>query len=240
MRKLVICDDEKCIVDSLAEQLEKIYPEEFIIIKYISSKQLVYDVEDESINNMDILIMDISMGEVPDKEGIDAAIRIKKKFPETKVLFLTGYPEQTRYIFQGLEPDGLLLKPITKNEVKISVDALLEKLDSQSEKDVLYVKSKGRLECVPYQNIQYVESKGRKMLICTQDRIYEEYGKLDEFCRENEDRFLRCHQSYAVNIRQIQTVTHENVTLYSGQVIRISRGRYAQVRRKMMEYMKRK
>lgn len=64
--------------------------------------------------------------------------------------------------------------------------------------------------------------------------------KLDEFCENSGKSFLRCHQSYAVNIHHIEKITQDYIFLYSGQKIRVSKGRYRQVQEELLLYMREK
>ncbi|WP_456395299.1 response regulator [Desulfurobacterium sp.] len=63
--------------------------------------------------HFDIVITDIHLG---DGLGIEVASFVKKKFPDTKVIALTMYPEnykENREIF-----DGFIAKPVTPQELK--------------------------------------------------------------------------------------------------------------------------
>ncbi|MDC7228005.1 MAG: response regulator [Spirochaetales bacterium] len=68
-------------------------------------------------HNPDVAFLDINMEAKED--GIDACEAIKSEFPETKVYFISAYPER---VFQerlsSLDYDGYLEKPVNKEFLK--------------------------------------------------------------------------------------------------------------------------
>ena len=70
----------------------------------------------------DIVIMDITMGET---NGLAATRRIRRRFPETKVLVLTMHDDE-EYVRQALEAGatGYVLKSAVDTELVVAIRAV--------------------------------------------------------------------------------------------------------------------
>lgn len=77
-------------------------------------------------------------------------------------------------------------------------------------------------------NILYVESNRRKITVHTFQRQNSYYQRLDTAERLLGNSFLRCHQSYLVNLRHIRELKPEGFLLYNGSAVPISRSRRPQ------------
>ena len=78
-------------------------------------------------NNIDILITDIVM---PQMNGIELFNRLKLIIPDMKVIFISGYSDDSyRELMNDSKPSVFLQKPFTIDDLR---DALL-KLDQSSE-----------------------------------------------------------------------------------------------------------
>jgi DNA-binding NarL/FixJ family response regulator len=106
MRELsiYIADDHAIVVDGLKEIL-RLQPLWHIIGTAANGEELIDLI---SARRSDVVILDINM---PKLNGIQCTEWIKKRFPETKVIILTMFPEKT-YIDQLINAgaDGCLLK----------------------------------------------------------------------------------------------------------------------------------
>lgn len=77
-------------------------------------------------------------------------------------------------------------------------------------------------------NILYVESDRRRITVHTAQRKSSYYQRLDTAEQQLGSSFLRCHQSYLVNLRHIWEMKPGYFLLYNGCVIPISRSRRSQ------------
>ena len=51
------------------------------------------------------------------------------------------------------------------------------------------------------------------------------YGRLDNLEKRLPDYFLRCHKSFLVNMKKIECIKGNEIYLYTGEEIRISRNK---------------
>lgn len=228
MRKIVICDDDEKIVSQLIRMIERLFPKEFQILGYVSSRQLVYEIDDGFLKFVDMLFLDLEMG---DMDGTDVAKYIQRNMPTAKIIFITGYPERSQDIFDEIKPAGLLLKPLDEDRLqKYIQNELLEKKDGRN---YITVKKEGKTSFIPMDHVFYVESSGRKLLFHTTDGVECVYERISNFCNRYPEDFARCHQSYAVNWNQVIEVTTAGIKLRGGFTIPVSRQRYREIQNRI-------
>ncbi len=101
----VICvDDEKLLADHVTE-LCRALP---LVDEALSFSRPAQALEWLESHRADLALLDIDM---PGMNGIELAKRIKQKYPETAILFLTGYSQYAVDAF-SLHVSGYLLKPV--------------------------------------------------------------------------------------------------------------------------------
>lgn len=147
--KLLICDDEKLIREGLASLDWKKH--NIDIIGTAKNGELALELVRE--HKPDIVISDIRM---PKKDGIWLAEKIHEEFPQTHMIFLTGYNE-FEYA-QSAVNSGVsryLLKPIDEDELYSITDELAQnirnsKLAEQKSAELRKILSKSRYFLMNY------------------------------------------------------------------------------------------
>ena len=111
MIKILIADDHQLLIDGLRPLLEKQKNIEVIGV----AKDGMEAVEKASKLHPDIILLDISM---PGLNGIDAARRILKELPATKIIMLSMHADQ-RYIQESIRAGarGYILKESAAGEL---------------------------------------------------------------------------------------------------------------------------
>lgn len=85
---------------------------------------------------------------------------------------------------------------------------------------------------IDHRSISCFESRQRIVLLHTEQQTLEFYGKLnDVFATLADDRFIRCHQSYIVNMEKVRLLDKANrlFVMQSGRTIEISKSHYKDV-----------
>ena len=109
MIKFLVVDDEPGVVDQVKELLEL---RQYATVTATSGKKALELVKKEKPN---IVILDIRM---PDLSGIDVLKEIKKNYPKTRVIMLTGVEdESTKNMAMGLGASGYLTKPYSYSDL---------------------------------------------------------------------------------------------------------------------------
>ena len=112
--KIICVDDEKLVLELTVESCKGLNgsPE----VHGFSSVKKTLDYLES--NEADIAILDINM---PEMNGLQLAMKIKEKRPDTAVIFLTGYDEYALEAYK-VHPVGYLMKPIDVRELQEQVD----------------------------------------------------------------------------------------------------------------------
>ena len=88
MLEIAVCDDDIADLECAVNMLHKIFTSQKIayhIEKFMSANQML-----ENISRIDIGILDISMEEL---NGIKLGRKLKEKFPDVKLVYITSYEE---------------------------------------------------------------------------------------------------------------------------------------------------
>ena len=105
--KIAIVDDNTFLINAVKEKLSFFTALDFKFSAMNGSELLT---KLESNPNLDLILMDIEM---PKKNGIEATLEIKSKYPHIKIIMLTVF-DNDENIFNAIKAgaDGYLLKDI--------------------------------------------------------------------------------------------------------------------------------
>lgn len=211
--KLFICDDNQQFAEKLKSDILSINADcEVTLFSTISS--LLFMLEDKG-SRIDGIFLDIKN---TDGNGIDAAMKIKAKYPLIRLVFVTGYgDEYSQDIFNcstGYRPVAFLLKPVKEKYLKIA----LEKISDTTIKSERYIQIayNRTTTFINEKDIIYISSDKRKLTIYTVNESFTYYDKLDSLLRRLGDNFCRCHKSYVVNFDYINSVENwHSIIMYN-------------------------
>ncbi len=193
-----ICDDnpEDCRV--LAEALYS-YDPSFKISTYTSGKSLLDELEDLAVV-FDILFLDIYM---PGINGIETAGIIRGKMGDAMIIFVSSsnehYPEA-----YDVFAFNYMMKPVNREKLNTILDQALVSIAKERREQFSFTYK--AMTCRVYcRDILYIESSDKMILFHMQNKtMLKCYGKLDELLKKMpEGFFIRCHQSFAVNLFHI-------------------------------------
>lgn len=226
MYRIAICED--CDEDRLQTKaaLRQIMTEEnatYSITDFWSGEEFIFHYKPYMF---DIVLFDVKMRRV---SGIDAAKQLRETDRSVVIIFLTTY---SNFVFSSFsaEPIRYLIKPLDYNEFKPTMIKAMQKADENNRSCYCLTFGSATYR-VPVKEIHYFCSVGRTVEAhCASDN-YAFYAKLDDV-EKNEylSDFLRCHQSILVNPDQIRRITKEEITLFSGETLPISRIRAKAIR----------
>jgi DNA-binding LytR/AlgR family response regulator len=198
------------------------------ISKYQSGKLLLDDFKDGL--SFDVVILNTKVGKVL---GIDVAKTLRTLQYNGVIAFVAASP---KFAVEGYEVQamGYLLTPISEQKFKNMMDTIVGCFRYK-----FYMVQRHSNVCrVPYDHILYVESDNSRCILHTTDgKQYHVYKQLNTIQKElNDQRFLRCHQSYLVNMHHIQSVD-KNFTLTTGDVVYIRQRAVKAMRDEYVKYM---
>lgn len=218
----IICDDNQEFANDFKLQLIEEEPDCTVMVCY--SVEQLNGIISAIAPSTDAVFMDIQLQK---SYGIDEAIHISEKFPDIKIVYITGYPEKySEQIFccpSSMTPTAFLIKPIKKEMLKNTLARLKEKTPPAAR--MLLIKKGQDQILVPIDDILFVSVMGRKLTIKTLNDLIEINGRLSEYMKQLPEYFVQCHKSYCINIRHIRKIHSRNeVLLSNGESIPVSRG----------------
>ncbi len=225
-----ICDDNQEINSFIQNKISERHGKTVETVLFTDANKLT----DYILNKKapDVIIMDICL---ENANGITCLKKIKNHIKNIPVIFITGYMEYCQDIFLDFRPWGLLTKPIDEEKLYYHIDNLVDQYKRKNRE--IQIVFAGESVSAKVSDIMYMESKGRKTLYYLNDnRILEEYIKLDCAFEKLKTGFLRSHKSYLVNPDYVKTVSETTISLKSGISIPISRSYKDEVKKAYFEY----
>ena len=221
MKRIILCDDVELERQILKELLTLYFEEkgeEISVIEYESGEALIADVE-EGYLEADLLFLDIFM---KDMNGMETARKLREMDRKGPIVFLTASPDFAIESYE-VQASGYLLKPYDVEKIKELTSRLLK----DDSKRRVAVKCKRQYRYPYTDDIVYIDSDRHAVTIHMSDDTdivtQEKLGDLE--IRIGEPRFLRCHQSYLVNMDYIRDA-QDDFVLSDGTTIPIRvRGR---------------
>ena len=116
--KLLIIDDNKEILDTIYDFLSK---KKYDVVSASNGLEGLKLIENEK-QGFNLVITDLIM---PDISGVALISIIKKKYPDTRVIAITGWGEHPEALATEAEADHVLEKPFELSELEKWIKKLL-------------------------------------------------------------------------------------------------------------------
>jgi DNA-binding LytR/AlgR family response regulator len=153
---------------------------------------------------VDLALIDIALG--GKRDGIDVAHAIRER-GETPFIFLTSYADPaTIERAKPTRPAGYVVKPFTADDLYSSIELALAASGSQRTMNdgIFLPDGYGRVR-VDLDQILFFESNRMYLEIHTRERTHVLRSTLSNFLEKlPEDRFVRIHRSFAVQIGHVE------------------------------------
>ncbi|MDN9585815.1 LytTR family DNA-binding domain-containing protein [Clostridioides difficile] len=219
MIKIAVCEDEKetqLLIEDYLENILKDISIEYEIQKYISGEELL----ESNLKDIDILLLDIKMEKL---NGMDTARKIREVDNEMEIIFVTSLID---YVQEGYEVKAYryILKPINKEKISKSVLPCINEM-MKKRNNYLTINVKNYVDRIKIDSITYIETDRPNILIYTHDDMYitkMSISKIEKIL--NEYGFFRCHNSYIVNLKLVESMSGSTV-IVDGKSIPISKYR---------------
>lgn len=221
--KIVICEDNAVQCEEIRKLLGRVFfSEEDVEIRCFSDgDELVKAAYEETEFHTDMIFLDINM---PRLDGIQTAKLIRKKYDDIAIVFLTASSE---HVFMGYEVHAYdyILKPPTEEKLRRVVERFLEEQKEDSKK-YIFVKRNGKRIKIMLEWVLYFMSDKRKIFAFMEEPF--EYVEFYMTMRELEAKvggkgFLRCHQSYLVNMNKLTNGSKTSVNISESIQIPVSK-----------------
>lgn len=216
MLSIAICDDEALHRQNTMNVLLRHAAAYDPALREFASPAALLAAMEEEHYAPEIAFLDIQMEE----SGIALAQTINRRCPSCAVIFLTSYLNFATEVYEAKHVYFIL-----KEQLEERVDAALARaLQQMRDEKVLVYRSGSSLGTIPAREILYLERVLRQTRIMTmKGEVWskEEPAKLLQGAVG--ERFVRCHQSYWVNLEKIKVWNKTEFSLEDGTRIPISR-----------------
>lgn len=237
MTCIAICDDNKPMLDFLADRVDDILTENGIMHETSTFQSGQDFLECHVKRPFDVVFLDIVM---PEPNGFEIAKQVRRISRDTYIIFITT-EESLVYESFDFQPFYFIPKSrlkITEEKLryvvrklslhmsageKVLISGAYENKKYVSPGEILYIKSS-------VNNIEYHLIGGETRAV---------RGRLDEILKSlNPYLFARTHNRYIVNMNHIDTVDYPNmeIRLDNNEFIGISRGRKKEFEEAYLRY----
>jgi len=207
---ILIVEDEIIISESLKMMLEKLgHHITGTCMDYHDFELLVQETVP------DLVMMDINLKQ--EKDGIFLAeICHKKGLP---FVFITSYSDsETINKAMKFDPLGYILKPFNERELQKTLDIVKAKT-SQNVDDKIYLKDGREYIKLKLDDILWLNAENVYTSIHTVEKKILYRSSLSDMMKLlPEERFLRVHRSYAVNLKKIDKVSQDHIMINSEKI----------------------
>ena len=217
MRNLAICDDEPLHRERLAAGVRRHLPEQACSLQLFDSPSALLDAIVEHGCTPNIAILDIQMDEM---SGIELAKRINAVLPQCAIIFATSYLGFATDVYETEHAYFIL-----KSEFEQRIGAALEKALAKKAPPILHYPAVHGYRNVPCSQVLCLERilRRTKLTLLGGAEEWTPLTPMELLDSDAIEQFIRCHQSYWVNFRQIETMENDCFLLPGSLRVPISR-----------------
>jgi two-component system, LytTR family, response regulator LytT len=183
-----------------------------------------------------IIFLDIYMGGA---DGIAVAREIRKLDNDCAIVFETSSRERAIDGY-GVRALQYLIKPLSMDAVAASLDQAMEPLRQKKKRYIQISNRQGNYK-IAVDDILYAESNARVITVYLKDKepmcVYERLDDFQKLC--DDERFLRCHKSFLVNLDYVHASVRDDILMETGMDIHISMN-VSEVKAAFASYMAKK
>lgn len=232
--KVLICDDDKCIVDEIKNNLNT----------FSNKHKIVFNIDSfyngiallKSHINYDMAFIDIEM---PQVNGLTLSAQLKKINSNTIIFIITSYDA---YLDDAMDLDVFryLSKPIDNDRFFRALNTAINYYHSNTQ--IITIEYYDEYYSVFTNDIVYITIEERKAVIITQQKKYYTNKKLSYWKEKlkNYDYFAQPHYSYLVNLRYVTNFnkTRLNIKVDSKiETLPISQRNYSNFKKAYFAYI---
>lgn len=215
MLRIAICDNDKDFQNQLLKYISKDTDirDDYVTECFDCILDVLKRLKKKNFN-FDILFLMI------DESGKDSIALIKyireQKF-DVDVFFVAKTADYITDAFR-CKAFSYMVKPVEYKKFVYEIKQYLQE-KKRYQKDYLSVMVKGREQLIPLNAVLYFTSDVRKIgaFFLNDEKAIWFYGKLDELEQKLKPfGYLRCHQSYLINIHKIEGIQGNEVITYGG------------------------
>lgn len=230
MLHISICDNEYAVADEIKQIIEG-----ELLKQNIQSRITLFVSGEEFLNQYrircdEMMFIDIDM---PVVTGIDIMKKLEKYGKNKNVVLVTGYDH---LVLKSLSyrPFQIIRKCNMQEEIPIALQVYLK--EKKKNESVIEFSGKGYLHHLEREKIEYLEKYRHCIYIyMIKEQMYTIRGNMRDYeIKLSEYGFLRIHVGYIVNLQHCHSIEKNEMILYSGKRLPISREKSQMVKEQFM------
>lgn len=238
MIKVVICDDDDFDIETAKKYLVKYIAErkeDIVFELFNSSCELLENLNEGKY--YDIYLLDIMMAGL---DGIELGKEIRKHQEHAFIIYLSVSED---YALESYQVTALhyLLKPIEEKAFFLALDKAFAQISHNESK--ITIRTKRGIAVLPVHQIVYAEYLNHSVKYHTAMRediisivTREPFSETIKALMQD-DRFLRCHQSFVVNMKYVKEIDKKEFRILDGSTVPISSSLYAHTKNSYLNYL---
>lgn len=210
--KSIIVDDSSMQRMAVAQLVNK-HPNLALVAQYSNAIEANNGIKN---NDIDLIFLDVEM---PIINGFDLLESLENP---PQVILITGKPD---YALKAFDYDvtDYLYKPISSARFEASIKRAVVRHEQYQnvnvEEEYIFVKSNLKKRKVVLNDIKWVEALGDYIKVVTNEGNIVILSTMKSFEKQlPEDKFLRIHKSYIVNLEKVEKFNSKNIEVEGRQV----------------------
>ncbi len=234
--KIAVVEDERAhalLLESYIREWAAQKHTDSAVQKYENAEAFLFAWEEEK--DFSAVFLDIQMRGM---DGVALAHRIRQDSGSVGIVFATGMDE---FVQEGYEVSAIhyLLKPLAKEKVWRCLDRIFQ--GEKKEGSLVWRTPKG-VERAEAGRIWWVGAMGHDTLVgmetaqgVAEKTVYKSFGQLEKEL-SGDERFVKCHRCYLVNLAHVCRVEKTDVVMDGGEKIPLSRRMYQEMNRRFIDF----
>ena len=233
MIKIVVCDDEKKILNTLSEKISQTFLNKDMQIEIFETTSPTEALEYIKSNVVDVVFLDIDM---PILSGMDIAESLLNEEYKGLLIFVTSHDSLVYSSFK-YHPFGFIRKSYFDDEIEEVISRIVDEI---SHRDCIFTyKTNDGIYRVNISEILYFESESNYLLIHLTDKVHKFRGTMSQLEMElSENGFIRVQKGFLVNQKYIEIIRKDEIVMSDNTIISISRTNKEVIKEKIMRYMR--
>lgn len=227
--RILICDSNDSDLRSLVFILRKKYNN--IEIDTSHNQEEFLNAMNMADSPYDFIFIDIILG---DDSGIPLGLMAQGRFPKAKIVFDSSQSELAELIFVEMHPYAFVNKPFNVEIIYHHIDKVLN-AGEESEKTLKFSFNRQDFN-ISLSKITFIECNRNKITIHTNNGNYAVISTLGNIENQLDENFIKCHQSYLVNLAYISNIEMGDFLLATGERVPISRSKMTDSKFEFMMY----
>jgi len=234
MIHIAVCDDQQNDREYIILLVNHFFETSDFDVEIVAFESGQKLIEHCQTKPLDMVFLDIYL---VDENGIEVAKKLREISSDCLLIFTTQSHE---YAIDSYDvfAYNYLTKPINITRFNLVLTKAVEMMNKEKQRKIAIRNGKS-YNTILHKDILYIESQAKKICFYTiHSEEFSCYAKLDEIEVDlNDNRFLRCHKSFIVNMDYIQKIDTNMFYLKNDQPIPIKQKTYTAIRQQYMDYI---